>query len=185
MRYILIIIVMVSLLWCTNKEQKKDVLVVPEVKKTIKKEPHRDIQYITIHHTDGVMEEGYKAIKKFNWRHKDILHSKLSCAGYYVSYHYVIGVNWDVVKTRCEYEVGNHDPNHNSHSIGIALVGTFYQYEPTDAQYQALNQLIKDIKTRYDGISVLAHRDESEKDPCPWPMFDRNKVRDIKILSIK
>ena len=183
MKYIFIALVALCLAWCSTHTKKPQIQISTGIK--VQKEKRRDVQYITIHHTDGVMEEANKAIKKFNGRHRTVLKNKVSCMGYYVAYHYVIGINWDVVKTRCEYEVWNHDPNHNSHSIGIALVGTFYSYEPTEAQYKSLNKLIEDIKTRYDGISILAHRGEDEKDPCPWPMFNRYKVEWIKILSIK
>lgn len=157
----------------------------PPLMCAIPTENKRTVKYITIHHTDGIQESAEKAIKKFNQRHKDVLHNKKSCMGYYVAYHYVIGVEGDVVKTRCEYETWNHDPLHNSESIGIALVGQFNSYAPSEKQYIALQKLIDDIMWRYDSVSVITHRNSDEEHPCPGKMFDFARIKGISFLAIK
>lgn len=83
-----------------------------------------------------------------------------------IGYHFVIRRNGRVEKGRPEDVVGAHVEGHNSNSIGICLVGGVKEGAPgkaqnnfTPAQFAALAELLRDLKTRYPQAEVRGHRD--------------------------
>ena len=93
-----------------------------------------------------------------------------------IGYHYVVRSDGTVWQGRPEDTQGAHafdssTRQANSDGIGICLCGNFEEGSPpTEAQLQALAELIKDIWTRYPGISVIGHRDVCAT-ACPGRLF--------------
>lgn len=92
-----------------------------------------------------------------------------------IGYHFVIRRDGRVEKGRPENVVGAHVEGHNSDSIGICLVGGVSEGSPskpqnnfTYAQFAALAELLRDLKTRYPQADVRGHRDfPGVKKACP------------------
>ena len=82
-----------------------------------------------------------------------------------IGYHYVIDEHGDIENGRPEYWVGAHVGGHNTHSIGICLIGvkTF-----TNEQWVALRALVLDLKRRHTGIEICGHNElDTHGKTCP------------------
>lgn len=73
-----------------------------------------------------------------------------------IGYHYVIYVDGSVHEGRHISEIGAHAAGHNSHSIGICLIGTD---KFTPAQWAALSQLTTDLCWKFPRTLIVGHRD--------------------------
>lgn len=75
-----------------------------------------------------------------------------------IGYHWVVNAAGAVQQGRRESETGAHCHGDNANSIGVCLIGkdTF-----TEAQFEALHELVAEIKTRYglSNAAVWGHRD--------------------------
>lgn len=95
-----------------------------------------------------------------------------------IGYHYVIYRDGTVHEGRPLSKVGAHCVGQNSDSIGISYCGGVAedgvtpQDNRTDAQKNALKQLIKELREAYGNIPVYGHRDFASK-ACP--SFDATK----------
>lgn len=105
-----------------------------------------------------------------------------------VGYHYVIRRNGVVEKGRPDTVMGAHVEGHNDGSLGICLVGGVKpnmtaETNFTEAQYTALERLLRDLAARYPRARVCGHRDLSPDrdgdgvvEPGEWvkacPTFD-------------
>lgn len=83
-----------------------------------------------------------------------------------VGYHYVIRRDGRVEKGRADHVAGAHVTGHNSHSLGICLVGGVdARIQPeenyTPAQYDALAKLLGELKLKHAQAEILGHRDLS------------------------
>lgn len=83
-----------------------------------------------------------------------------------VGYHYVIRRNGTVETGRAEAIVGAHVSGHNAKSIGVCMVGGVKpdmsaEDNFTPAQFAALGQLLRELKTRFPDARVCGHRDLS------------------------
>lgn len=83
-----------------------------------------------------------------------------------VGYHYVVRRDGSLEIGCPENAVGAHVRGHNSSSIGVCLVGGVdARNRPennfTPAQFAALDQLLKQLQTRYPHARILGHRDLS------------------------
>lgn len=89
-----------------------------------------------------------------------------------IGYHYLIGINGEVWKGRDINNPGAHTEGHNSDTIGIAYVGGMTKDMKlpkdtrTDAQKNALINLIRKLKNEYKIEKVSGHRDYAAK-ACP------------------
>jgi len=88
-----------------------------------------------------------------------------------IGYHYVIRLDGQIEDGRPIERSGAHARGHNAESIGICLVGGIGDNGKADAnfsieQYISLRQLIIDLKSKYDIVKIIGHRDVSKKD-CP------------------
>lgn len=72
----------------------------------------------------------------------------------HIGYHYVILPDGDMEAGRSPEEVGAHCEGHNSHSIGICLVG---RDKFTQAAWNALYALIVQLKARYPNLIIKGH----------------------------
>jgi N-acetyl-anhydromuramyl-L-alanine amidase AmpD len=83
-----------------------------------------------------------------------------------VGYHYVIRRNGTLETGRRESEIGAHVRGHNANSIGVCLAGGVdAKGKPennfTPAQFSALENLLRELKSRYPHARILGHRDLS------------------------
>lgn len=100
-----------------------------------------------------------------------------------IGYHYVIELDGSVHKGRNEEVIGAHCLGHNAYSIGVCYIGGLDKWTKapkdtrTDAQKQALIDLLKSLKEKYPNAIIYGHRDFSKKD-CPC--FDaKNEYKNI------
>ena len=103
-----------------------------------------------------------------------------------IGYHYVVRRDGQVEPGRPEFLVGAHCLNHNSHSIGVCYEGGLnIRGQPadtrTEAQKQAMRQLLEDLHRRYPRALIVGHRDLTHDRDCPC--FDA--VREFADLQHK
>lgn len=117
--------------------------------------PRDDTSRIVIHHTGNPTDDDLSAEQL----HRS--HQNLGWAG--VGYHFIVRKDGTVELGRPDWAVGAHAEGFNSKSIGIHVCGNFDMAEPTEAQINALQQLIADICDAYGLIAsadiVVGHRD--------------------------
>jgi N-acetylmuramoyl-L-alanine amidase len=101
---------------------------------------------------------------------------------YHIGYHYLILPDGTVQPGRPEHCKGAHAPGYNSY-IGICLVGDFSSKDnpngergltkPTEAQMQALIELSRNLRQKYQipANAVLRHHDVSPNTECPGDRF--------------
>jgi N-acetylmuramoyl-L-alanine amidase len=74
-----------------------------------------------------------------------------------------------IERGREEDETGSHAVGHNATSIGICMIG---KAQFTEVQFDSLERLLKQIKTRHASIkSIIGHRDV-DKSGKTCPNFD-------------
>lgn len=120
---------------------------------------------IVIHHAASSFTTTWQDIQRW--------HLERGWAG--IGYHYVIQADGSIYRGRPEGKVGAHayqDAKHeaNSDGIGICIVGNFETGVPTEAQLASTVDLVRDIRTRHPGISVIGHRDVMAT-ACPGRNF--------------
>ena len=100
-----------------------------------------------------------------------------------IGYHYVIELDGSVHKGRNEEVIGAHCLGHNAYSIGICYIGGLDKWTKapkdtrTDAQKQALIDLLKSLKEKYPNATIHGHREFAAK-ACP--SFDaKYEYRDL------
>ena len=101
-----------------------------------------------------------------------------------VGYHYVIRRDGEVEAGRPEWLTGAHCLNHNSHSIGVCYEGGLnIRGQPadtrTEAQKQAMRQLLEELHRRYPRALIVGHHDLNPGKDCPC--FDA--VREYRDLN--
>lgn len=83
-----------------------------------------------------------------------------------IGYHFVIDVDGSVETGRQVGEIGAHIKGHNQNSVGICLIGGV---EPngknhgkyTEAQWQALHKLLRELEAEHPKARICGHRDLS------------------------
>lgn len=75
-----------------------------------------------------------------------------------VGYHHVIEVDGNIEPGRSHGEIGAHVQGSNANSIGICMIGTD---KFTPEQWQALADLVQELRVTYPSAAVLGHRDFS------------------------
>lgn len=82
------------------------------------------------------------------------------------SYHHVIELDGDTVRTLRDDQRGAHTGGKNTGNIGVCYVGGVENNKAmtpadtrTDAQKAALRKIVADYKAKYPGIIVRGHRD--------------------------
>lgn len=134
----------------------------------------RKINYIVIHHTAVDQKDMAKLIKSINISHKQRwLHKTADGLGYYIAYHYIIGMGGDIKQTRFDSEVWYHASNLkiNKESLGISLVGNLDKHPPTTDQIIVLWSLINDIKNKYGQHIKIVYHNMYSKKTCPGKLF--------------
>lgn len=88
-----------------------------------------------------------------------------------IGYHYVVYLDGSIHIGRPVDKKGAHCKGHNAKSIGVCYVGGrslkgIHSDTRTDAQKEALRNLIKKLLTKYPNAKVYGHRDFAAK-ACP------------------
>lgn len=88
-----------------------------------------------------------------------------------IGYHFVVDLDGTIEDGRPIEKVGTHCSGHNANSIGICYVGgSSNDMKPKDtrtqAQKDALVQLLKDLRQKYPLAKIYGHRDFANK-ACP------------------
>lgn len=116
-----------------------------------------DIQYLVVHCSDTPDDSMIGAA--------DIHDMHLGFGWHGVGYHRVINRRGEIELGRPDYWQGAHVYGHNDISLGVCLVGrlTF-----SDAQFNALEIVLREWRERYPSASICGHRDFSYTDKtCP------------------
>lgn len=87
----------------------------------------------------------------------------------YISYHYLMATNGEMLNVTDEkyvkYHAGDNfrnDLSFNLHGIAVCLTGNYENDKPTDAQMKALVLFIRDVEKRYDiNARVRGHKETS------------------------
>lgn len=117
----------------------------------------RDLKQIIIHHTATPhhMDIGVKELR--HWHVED--NGWLD-----VGYHFVIRQDGTIEPGRPVQTSGAHARGHNTHSVGIVLVGTGPNF--TRHQWNALNEQVILLTAQYDITQILGHNDVGNT-ACP------------------
>ena len=122
----------------------------------------KTIKYITIHCADTPNGRHHTAKDIDSW-HKERKFNRI-VTNYqkhnptlkHIGYHYVIRVDGVVESGRAENETGAHVQGHNLGNIGICLIG---KDKYTPLQWNALQELIKELLNKYGQLEIKGHRD--------------------------
>jgi N-acetylmuramoyl-L-alanine amidase len=100
-----------------------------------------------------------------------------------IGYHYLIGLNGEIMTGRNIELAGAHCEGQNAHSIGVCYAGGLVAdgKTPKDTrtlkQRHALTSLLKDLKAKYQGATIHGHQEFANK-ACPC--FDaKNEYKNI------
>lgn len=84
----------------------------------------------------------------------------------HIGYHFIIDTDGSVETGRSVGEMGAHVKGHNFRSVGICLVGGITASgknhgEYTEAQWQSLHQLLRELESKHPKAKICGHRDLS------------------------
>lgn len=87
----------------------------------------------------------------------------------YISYHYLMATNGEMLKVTDEkyvkYHAGDNfrgDLSFNLHGIAVCITGNYQNDKPNDKQMEALVRFIRDVEKRYDiNARVRGHKETS------------------------
>lgn len=94
-----------------------------------------------------------------------------------IGYHYVIRTFGLIEIGRPENTIGSHSGSAgNSNGIGVCVAGNFMNSKPTEEQFQACVELVRDIYSRYGALVIQGHRDVMAT-ACPGAMFPLEEIK--------
>jgi hypothetical protein len=76
-----------------------------------------------------------------------------------IGYHFAVGWNGVVYMMNDVERRTNHAQGHNSHTIGVVMVGSYDTISPSDATIESTLRLIQHLGNMYGADSVVFHRD--------------------------
>lgn len=124
----------------------------------------KDLKYIAVHHS-GTVEGTPKSFAEYHIKKND-------WPG--IGYHYVITKQGVVYKTNNITTISYHVGDYNRQAIGICLVGDFDKEKPTEAQYQALRELLQELSIY--NLEIKGHKDFMNR-TCPGKNFDFSQLK--------
>ena len=130
--------------------------------------PMKTIEGIVLHHS------GVKVLQSVEIIHN--YHKNKGWAG--IGYHFYVRKDGSVYRGRPENMAGAHCPGVNSISLGICAEGDFEQEIMNDVQKNAIVELIKDIKSRYNIKWIKGHREIISTD-CPGANYPLQEIIDL------
>ena len=115
------------------------------------------IRYLVVHCADTPDDENLTALDL----HK--MHLGFGWDG--VGYHRIINRDGTIEHGRPDYWIGAHVYEHNHESLGVCLIG---RSQFTDAQMQALDDVLRTWKARHPTAEIRGHCDfDNTKKTCP------------------
>jgi N-acetylmuramoyl-L-alanine amidase len=133
--------------------------------------PVRAINLIVLHHTGA--DAPFRGVD--SWYEIDRYHRKKGWRG--IGYHYGIDPEGGVWSLRPARLIGAHADGHNALSIGVVVWGN---KKKTDAQYEALNRLLKVLQRRFPSARVALHR-HLKATACP--SLDTKRLKEVRWLK--
>jgi len=133
--------------------------------------PVRAINLIVLHHTGA--DTLFKGVD--SWYDIDRYHRSRGWKG--IGYHYGIDPAGGVWSLRPARLIGAHAEGHNALSLGIVVWGNKYK---TDAQYEALNRLLKVLQKRFPSAKVALH---SQLGKTACPSIETKRLKEVRWLK--
>ncbi|ERI91001.1 N-acetylmuramoyl-L-alanine amidase [Clostridiales bacterium oral taxon 876 str. F0540] len=99
-------------------------------------------------------------------------------------YHYFVRKDGSIYTGRPENAIGAHCPNVNSHSIGICAEGAYMIEAMPEIQKQAIIDLCKYIKGKYNIQKILGHKEVPYPTDCPGINYPLDEIRDAVMNNI-
>lgn len=130
--------------------------------------PMKKVEGIGLHHSGVTVLQSVEVIHNY--------HKGKGWAG--IGYHYYVRKDGSIYRGRPESMAGAHCNGINSISIGICAEGNFSEETMSNVQKQALLELVKDIKSRYDIKWVRGHK-EILSTSCPGTNFPLEEVKNV------
>lgn len=126
----------------------------------------KEVEGILLHNSGVSVLQSIEVIHNY--------HKNKGWAG--IGYHYYVRKDGSVYRGRPENMAGAHCPGVNSTSIGICAEGNFNEEIMTEVQKQAIIELVKDIKSRYNIKWIKGHR-EILATSCPGANFPLEEIK--------
>lgn len=127
-------------------------------------------RFLTIHHTATPNNDSLTPAARMRQMQAYHIDNNGWCD---FGYHYTVGIDGKVYEGRDADRTGAHVGNHNTNNVGISVVGTFVNFNPREAQLNALTDISRWVVNRY-GIpktrsAVLGHNEWSghTSNSCP------------------
>lgn len=93
-----------------------------------------------------------------------------------IGYHYLIGKDGTIYRGRPRDAIGAHCQDYNSQSIGIGAVGDYEIEQMPAVQWQAILNLVNELKTVYRSIQVVGHK-ELNPTACPGKNYPLEQIK--------
>ncbi len=126
----------------------------------------QEVEGIVLHNSGVTVLQSVETIHNY--------HKNKGWAG--IGYQYYVRKDGSVYRGRPENMAGAHCPSVNSTSIGICAEGNFNEETMSEVQKQAIIELIKDIKSRYNIKWIKGHR-EILATSCPGTNFPIEEIK--------
>lgn len=126
----------------------------------------KEVEGIVLHNSGVSVLQSIEVIHNY--------HKNKGWAG--IGYHYYVRKDGSVYRGRLENMAGAHCPGVNSTSIGICAEGNFNEEIMSEVQKQAIIELVKDIKSRYNIKWIKGHR-EILATSCPGANFPLEEIK--------
>ena len=148
---------------------------IGNISRSIKLHDMRTVTLIIVHCSAVKPDQQSSAAQIDTWHRQRGFHLG-------IGYHYVIRRDGTREMGRPEYMVGAHCQGHNKYSIGVCYEGGLdNDGRPadtrTEAQRQALRQLLLELKQRYPRALIVGHHDLNPMKACPC--FDAAEYRSL------
>ncbi|RMH34116.1 MAG: N-acetylmuramoyl-L-alanine amidase [Gammaproteobacteria bacterium] len=128
-----------------------------------------DIDTVVIHHS------GTKGGDPFAFARFHVEHHNWPGIGY----HYVVGKDGIIYKTNDLHTKSYHVARHNTHTVGICLVGNFMLEEPCRLQLLAAARAVTLVFDEVGRtLAIKGHRDFN-KPTCPGENIDLERIRHL------
>ena len=126
----------------------------------------QEVEGIVLHNSGVTVLQSVETIHNY--------HKNKGWAG--IGYQYYVRKDGSVYRGRPENMAGAHCPSVNSTSIGICAEGNFNEENMSEVQKQAIIELVKDIKSRYNIKWIKGHR-EILATSCPGANFPLEEIK--------
>lgn len=126
----------------------------------------QEVEGIVLHNSGVTVLQSVETIHNY--------HKNKGWAG--IGYQYYVRKDGSVYRGRPENMAGAHCPGVNSTSIGICAEGNFNEENMSNVQKNAIIDLIKDIKSRYNIKWIRGHR-EMLATSCPGTNFPIEEIK--------